>query len=73
MTLPRRQADRAERVNARGGAIFFVSNDRSGTMTIEDTDLAGQPAATASRPADIPGIFFLGARPPTVIGRPLSR
>lgn len=42
-----------------GGAIFFVSNDRTGTMTIDGSRLTGNPSAGFET---LPGIFFLGAR-----------
>jgi hypothetical protein len=42
-----------------GGAIFFVSNDRSGTLTISGSRLTDNPSAGFET---IPGIFFLGAR-----------
>jgi hypothetical protein len=41
-----------------GGAIFFVSNDRSGTLTIRGSELTGNPSDGFET---IPGIFFLGA------------
>ena len=41
-----------------GGAIFFVSNDRTGTMTIRGSELTDNPSAGFET---IPGIFFLGA------------
>ncbi|GAA1911508.1 hypothetical protein [Nocardioides hwasunensis] len=41
-----------------GGAIFFVSNDRTGTLTIDGSRLIGNPSAGFET---IPGIFFLGA------------
>ncbi len=42
-----------------GGAIFFVSNDRSGTLTIRGSRLEDNPSAGFET---LPGIFFLGAR-----------
>ena len=42
-----------------GGAIFFVSNDRTGTMTIDGSRLTDNPSAGFET---LPGIFFLGAR-----------
>jgi hypothetical protein len=42
-----------------GGAIFFVSNDRTGTLTIRDSRLVDNPSEGFET---IPGIFFLGAR-----------
>ncbi len=41
-----------------GGAIFFVSNDRSGTLTIRGSRLVDNPSAGFET---LPGIFFLGA------------
>ncbi len=41
-----------------GGAIFFVSNDRTGTLTIRGSRLTDNPSAGFET---LPGIFFLGA------------
>jgi hypothetical protein len=41
-----------------GGAIFFVSNDRTGTLTIRGSRLADNPSEGFET---LPGIFFLGA------------
>jgi hypothetical protein len=51
--------------NEGGGAVFYVSNDRSGTMSIESSTLSHNPSA-GFETAGFPGIFFLGAHPPTV-------
>ena len=51
--------------NARAGAIFFVSNDRSGTMTIRHSTLERNHSDRFQTPG-LPGLFFLGARGPTV-------
>lgn len=40
-----------------GGAIFFVSNDRSGTLTIRGSSLTDNPSEGFET---LPGIFFLG-------------
>jgi hypothetical protein len=48
-----------------GGAVFFVSNDRTGTMTIEGSVLRNNPS-DGFETRGYPGIFFLGARNPTV-------
>ncbi|MCP2322764.1 hypothetical protein HDA40_001271 [Hamadaea flava] len=48
-----------------GGAVFFVSNDRTGTMTIENSTLRRNKSDGFET---YPGIFFLGAKPPTIIG-----
>jgi hypothetical protein len=59
------------RANEGGGAVFFVSNDRTGTMTIEGSTLRHNPSA-GFETRGFPGIFFLGARNPTVTGSTLQ-
>jgi hypothetical protein len=49
-----------------GGAIFFVSNDLTGTLTIEHSTLHDNPSV-GFYTAGYPGIFFLGAGHPVVI------
>ena len=51
--------------NEGGGAIFFVSNDRTGTMSIRDSTLTNNPN-DGFHTAGLPGIFFLGAHRPTI-------
>ncbi|MFR9777736.1 hypothetical protein ACL02O_16990 [Micromonospora sp. MS34] len=53
------------RANEGGGAIFFVSNNRTGTLRIESSTLRRNPSQ-GFETRGFPGIFFLGARPPTV-------
>ncbi len=49
-----------------GGAIFFVSNDRSGSLSIEGSTLSNNPSDGFE---NAPGIFFLGStKAPTVSG-----
>lgn len=60
------------KANEGGGAIFFVSNDRTGTMTIENSRLKGNPSAGFETDG-LPGVFFLGARRPTTTGSTLSK
>ncbi len=56
-----------------GGAIFFVSNDRTGTATLSASTLRRNPSL-GFETAGLPGIFFLGARPPSITaGTTLSR
>ena len=57
--------------NEGGGAVFFVSNDRTGTMSIESSTLRRNPN-DGFHTQGFPGIFFLGARNPTVTGSTLS-
>ena len=52
--------------NEGGGAIFFVSNDRTGSLRIEDSFLSHNPSGRFETPG-YPGIYFLGAGPPLVI------
>jgi hypothetical protein len=58
---------RIERNHARegGGAIFFVSNDRSGNLVIEDSVLRSNPS-DGFETSGYPGIFYLGSGPPQV-------
>ena len=53
--------------NEGGGAIFFVSDDRTGTLSIQNSDLAGN-INTGFQTPGLPGIFFLGAHRPSVVG-----
>jgi predicted outer membrane repeat protein len=48
-----------------GGAIFFVSNDRSGHLVIRDSSLTNNPSA-GFETTGYPGIFYLGEGPPQV-------
>jgi hypothetical protein len=58
------------KANEGGGAVFFVSNDRTGTMRIENSTLRRNPSA-GFETRGFPGIFFLGARNPTVVNSTL--
>ena len=49
-----------------GGAIFFVSNDRSGTLIIEDPLLEVNPSA-GFETQGYPGIFVLANGDPQVV------
>jgi hypothetical protein len=55
-----------------GGAVFFVSNDRTGTMRIEKSRLRANRSDGFETPG-FPGIFFIGARNPTVTGSTLRK
>jgi hypothetical protein len=54
-----------------GGAVFFVSNDRTGTLRIEHSRFRGNPNA-GFHTAGYPGVFFLGRGTPVVIASTLS-
>jgi hypothetical protein len=58
--------------NEGGGAVFFVSNDRTGTMSVDGSTLRRNVSA-GFETTGFPGIFFLGARPPSVSGSILSK
>ncbi|MEU9886666.1 hypothetical protein [Sphaerisporangium sp. NPDC051011] len=49
-----------------GGAVFFVSNDRTGTLLIEDSALRRNRSA-GFETKGYPGIFFLGAGRPKIV------
>jgi hypothetical protein len=42
-----------------GGAVFFVSNDRTGTLDLRGATLKGNPSA-GFETQGLPGVFFLG-------------
>jgi len=52
--------------------VFFVSNDRTGTMAITDSVLRGNPSAGFETPG-LPGILFLGAGRPAITRSVLDR
>jgi hypothetical protein len=51
--------------NEGGGAVFFVSNDRTGSLTIEGSTLRRNPS-DGFETEGFPGIFYLGAGSPSV-------
>jgi hypothetical protein len=53
--------------NEGGGAIFFVSNDRTGTLAIKDSVLE-RNRSDGFETAGLPGIYFLGAGRPAIVG-----
>ena len=53
-----------------GGAVFFVSNDRTGTLTIQDSTLHDNPSPGFE---NYPGIFFLGRGTPQISGSTVDR
>lgn len=52
--------------NEGGGAIFFVSDDRTGTMSISDSSLEDNVNDGFHTPG-LPGIYFLGAGRPRIV------
>jgi len=57
--------------NEGGGAVFFVSNDRTGTLSVTGSTLR-RNVSRGFGTAGFPGIFFLGARPPAISSSTLS-
>lgn len=57
--------------NEGGGAIFFVSNDLSGSLVIEDSQLCNNPSE-GFETQGFPGIFVLASGDPQVSGSTLS-
>jgi hypothetical protein len=55
-----------------GGAVFFVSNDRTGTMKITGCTLR-RNRSDGFETAGFPGIFFLGATKPAVTASTMKR
>ncbi len=51
--------------NEGGGAVFFVSNDRSGSLIIKESLLSDNPS-DGFETRGFPGIFYLGSGPPQV-------
>jgi hypothetical protein len=56
-------AIRDNHANEGGGAIFFVSNDRTGTAALAASTLRGNRSLGFETPG-LPGVYFLGARAP---------
>ena len=54
-----------DHANEGGGAIFFVSNDRTGTLAIADSVLLRNPN-DGFHTAGLPGIYYLGAGRPAI-------
>lgn len=57
--------------NEGGGAVFFVSNDRTGTLHIEGSTMRRNPS-DGFETSGYPGIFHLGAGDPTVVASSLE-
>jgi hypothetical protein len=57
--------------NEGGGAIFFVSNDRTGNMVIQDSTLCNNPSGQFETDG-FPGIFVLASGDPAVSGSTLA-
>lgn len=58
--------------NEGGSAVFFVSNDRSGSVTIKDSITQNNPRGTFET-SDLPGFYVLAKAPATVINSQILR
>jgi hypothetical protein len=58
--------------NEGGSAIFFVSNDKTGTVAITDSTLRNNPKGTFET-AGLPGLFVQASAPPTVTNSTIVR
>jgi hypothetical protein len=58
--------------NEGGGAVFYVSNDHTGTMSVEQSTLSHDVSASFET-AGFPGIFFIGSGKPVISGSTLTR
>ncbi|MBB3094589.1 hypothetical protein FHR83_002241 [Actinoplanes campanulatus] len=54
-----------------GGAIFYVSNDRTGTLSIRNSRLR-RNVSSGFESDGLPGIFYLGSPQPSLTGSKLS-
>jgi len=58
--------------NEGGSAVFFVSNDMSGSITIEDSITRHNPRGTFETP-DLPGFYVIAKEPAHVIDSQIER
>jgi predicted outer membrane repeat protein len=57
--------------NEGGGAIFFVSNDGSGTLVIQDSNLSNNKSGKFET-TGYPGIFWMTSAKPTITNSTLQ-
>lgn len=58
--------------NEGGSAVFFVSNDESGSVTITDSITRNNPRGTFETP-DLPGFYVIAKQPAQVVGSQILR
>jgi hypothetical protein len=58
--------------NEGGSAVFFVSNNMTGSITIKDSVVRGNPRGTFETP-DLPGFYVIAKEPAQVINSEISR
>jgi len=60
------------KANEGGGAVCFISNNRTGTMQIRHSKLLHNPSG-GFETAGLPGIFFLGKTKPSIVDSSLKK
>jgi hypothetical protein len=60
------------KANEGGSAVFFVSNDKSGSIAINDSITRGNPRGTFETP-DLPGFYVLAKAPADLTGSMILR
>ncbi len=58
--------------NEGGTAVFFVSNDMSGSITVRDSITRNNPKGTFETP-DLPGFYVIANGPATIIDSMILR
>jgi hypothetical protein len=58
--------------NEGGSAVFFVSNDKTGSITITDSITRNNPRGTFETP-DLPGFYVIAKAPATVVNSQILR
>jgi hypothetical protein len=58
--------------NEGGGAVFYVSDDHSGSLVVQDSTLSANPSGQFET-AGFPGIFVIAKAPPTVTNSTLTK
>ena len=60
------------KANEGGSAVFFVSNDKSGSITLTDSITRNNPRGTFETP-DLPGFYVIAKQPAQVMGSQILR
>jgi len=60
------------KANEGGSAIFFVSNNKSGSITITDSIFRNNPRGTFETP-DLPGFYVIAKEPATIVNSQILR
>ena len=61
-----------DHANEGGSAVFFVSNDKSGTITIKDSLTRRNPRGTFETP-NLPGFYVIAKQPAIVVNSQIMR